>query len=255
MKIPHDCKELASRFEQAEHELIESERLNRAKSYFLAQAVHDLRQPLQAQRIFLQLLRNTELNQDQRNLLNKSIASLENMQTLMDNYLDLSRLDYGGIKYAPTCFKLSDLTDSLIEEFLALSGAEHKHLQYAPCGAEVFSDRILLERVLRNLLNNAVKFAHNMIVFDCIPDNKQVEIKITDDGCGILPDELPYIFDEFYQSGQNPEAQKKGTGLGLSIVKKISAILDIQIHVNSRPNAGSSFSFSIPLGCPQSIRC
>lgn len=245
-KKHENCAELAAKFEQAEHELIESERLNRAKSYFLAQAVHDLRQPLQAQRIFLQLLQNTKLSSEQQNLTNKSMASLENMQTLMDNYLDLSRLDYGGIKYAPSKFELKGLTDKIAEEFSALSSAEHKHLQYIWCKTEVFSDQVLLERILRNLLSNAVKFAKDTVVLECIANDADITINVSDNGCGISAEEIPYIFDEFYQSGQNPEARKKGTGLGLAIVKKISAILHTKIQVESQVGQGSRFTLSIP---------
>ncbi len=238
-----DCQELSEEFKKTSVKLIESERLNRSKSYFLAQAVHDLRQPLHAQRIFLQLLKDSELNSEQRNLADKCALALENMQDLMDNYLDLSRLDYGGVKYEPEIFQLSQLTDKLAEEFSIIAHSQNKDFHYISCALEINTDRILLERMLRNLLSNAIKYGKDKILFGCKRRGKGVQIIVIDNGSGISGHDIPYIFDEFYQSGLNPENKKNGAGLGLAIVKKISDIIHAKIQVETQKGKGTSFSF------------
>lgn len=223
--------------------LIACERLNRSKSYFLAQAVHDLRQPLQAQRIYLQILKDTPLNPQQQELVNKTTQSLEDMQKLMDNYLDLSRLDYGGVKYEPDYFKLQDLTDKLAAEFSTIAKAQGFKFSYIRCTLTIFTDKILLERMLRNLLSNAFRYGKNKVVFGCKRRGAGVQIVILDNGNGIDSQDVPYIFDEFYQSSTPHPQHQNGSGLGLAIVKKISAILQTDIQIRTTKGKGTSFSF------------
>lgn len=241
-----DCLELSEKYQETERLLKASEKESDSKSYFLAQASHDLRQPLHALRIFAALLADTKLLPQQKNLIEKIIAAADNMHDLLNNYLDLSKLDYGGTKYEEHIFCLHELTDKLAEEFSMISICHHKHLHYIPCSLEIRSDKILLERMLRNLLTNAVKYAKRKIVFGCKRRGNFVQIIVMDDGIGISDADLPHIFDEFYQSGQNPENKKSGSGLGLAIVKKIADLFGTRIRVKTQPGQGTSFSFLLP---------
>ena len=225
--------------------LIACERLNRSKSYFLAQAVHDLRQPLQAQRIYLQVLKDTTLTLHQQDLVDKASQALEDMQHLMDNYLDLSRLDYGGVKFEPDYFKLQDLTDKLAAEFSAIANAQGFRFSYIRCTLTIFTDKILLERMLRNLLSNAFKYGRSKVVFGCKRRGEGIQIIVLDNGNGINQEDIPYIFDEFYQSAHLLPQHKSGSGLGLSIVKKIADILHTSINIKTEKGKGTSFSFML----------
>lgn len=224
---------------------IACERLNRSKSYFLAQAVHDLRQPLQAQRIYLQVLKDTPLNPHQQELVDKASQALEDMQHLMDNYLDLSRLDYGGVKFEPDYFQLQDLTDKLAAEFAVIAGAQGLKFSYIRCTQTIFTDKILLERMLRNLLSNAFKYGRSKVVFGCKRRGEGIQIIVLDNGNCINKEDIPYIFDEFYQSAHLLPLHKSGSGLGLSIVKKIADILHTSINIKTEKGKGTSFSFML----------
>lgn len=241
-----DCKELEEKYLETSQQLKESEKLNKSKSYFLAQASHDLRQPLHALRIFINLLEGTKLSRQQQNLVDKLDDSVINMQALLDNYLDLSRLDYGGIKYEPEFFCLKNLTDKLAGEFCLICQSHHRFFHYIPCSLKINSDPVLLERLLRNLLSNAVKYSKHKIVFGCKRRKDFVQIVIMDDGNGIDEQDTPYIFDEFYQSGLNPDNRKSGAGLGLAIAKKIANLIGTDIRVRTKPQRETCFSFRIP---------
>ncbi len=221
------------------------EKISNSKSYFLAQAAHDLRQPLQAMHIFTSMLLETDLTEEQEDLAKKIEYSAVNMRDLLSNYLDLSKLDYGGFKYEEKEFCIRHLTDKLAEEFSFICRLHGVKLQYIPCSLKIKSDPILVERMLRNLLTNAIKYTKNKIVFGCKRKGNKVLISIIDNGCGIHGEDIPYIFDEFYQSGQNPENKRHGAGLGLAIVKKIADLINTKIRVDTSLGKGTSFSFSL----------
>lgn len=240
-------KELSKKYQDATQRLTASIKESRSKSYFLAQASHDLRQPLHALRIFTSLLEATELNTQQQALVKKIADSADNMQKLLKNYLDLSRLDYGGIKYEEEVFSLHELTDKLAEEFSLVCFAERKYLHYIPCSLDIAGDYILIERLLRNLLSNAIKYAKHKVVLGCKRRGKNVQLVVMDDGTGIDNNDLPYIFDEFYQSGLNPNNKKNGAGLGLAIAKKIADLFLTNIRIRTKQGQGTCFSFTLPL--------
>lgn len=238
-----ECLELSEKYQETARQLADSKRESRSKSYFLAQAAHDLRQPLHALRLFVGLLSETPLDETQKKLAAKIAAAADNMNNLLNNYLDLSRLDYGGIKYEEHVFPLHNLTDKLAEEFSLVCAGQGKKLHYIPCSLEICSDEILLERLLRNLLTNAVKYAEHKIIFGCRRRGKFVQLIVADDGIGISEKDLPHIFDEFYQSGLNPENKRSGSGLGLAIVRKIADLIGTKIRVRTKPEQGTNFSF------------
>lgn len=223
-----------------------AESSNRAKSYFLAQASHDLRQPMQALKIFISTLKEEHLSSHQMQLVDKISASADNLNNLLDNLLDLSKLDSNGFEVNCYGFDISDLLKNIIFEFQEI--ARDKKITFHPslCHYTVNSDPILVERVIRNLLSNAFKYTRNKILLGCKRENKYIRILIMDNGRGISPSETEQIFDEFFQSDKIIDNKKKGAGLGLSIVKRISEILDLDIKVTSVEGKGSCFSFQLP---------
>ena len=238
-------EKIKDKYRKMVQELKNCEKISNSKSYFLAQAAHDLRQPLQALHIFTAMLLETKLNKEQEDLAKKIEYSAENMKNLLSNYLDLSKLDYGGFRYDEKEFCLRHLTDKIAEEFAFICKLKGIKLQYIPCSLKIKSDPILVERMLRNLLTNAIKYTKSKIVFGCKRSGNKVLISIIDNGCGIADEDMPYIFDEFYQSGQNPSNRRHGAGLGLAIVKKIADLVHTKIRVNTTVGKGTSFSFNL----------
>ncbi len=221
--------------------------LNRGKSYFLAQASHDLRQPMQALKIFISTLEEEKLNKRQKSIVQKIDAAADNLNYLLNNLLDISKLDAGGFTVEIRDFNIGTLLESLLIEFREI--ARSKNIKFLVCGCRhtVTGDPVLIERVIRNLLSNAFKYAENKVLLGCKRRKNILRIMVMDNGCGIGKDELDNIFEEFYQSKNIRDNNKMGAGLGLSIIKRISELLNIKIKVSSVPGRGSCFSFELPL--------
>ena len=225
----------------------EAERSNRAKSYFLAQASHDLRQPLQALAIFVNALTEEQLSPEQKEIVDKIDASTRNLRTLMDNLLDISKLEAGGIKAHKIFFNLGRMVDNILQEYQALVQEKGIILKKASCCRMVYSDPILIERILRNFLSNAFKYTRSKILAGCRIHNKKLRIMVADNGAGIAEDEISAVFKEFYQSNKIPDNKKKGSGLGLTIVKKTAAVIGADVGVTSRFGRGSCFYLDLDL--------
>ena len=223
-----------------------AENLNKAKSHFLAQASHDLRQPMQALGLFISALSEEKLTHHQNNIMSKIESSAESLKSLLDNVLDLSRLESNEEIIDNKEFEINILLQSLSDEFHAISQNKNISFKFVNHRARVYTDSFLLERLLRNLLNNAVKFTKNKILFGAKWQQDMLQIFVIDNGIGIKEDELEKIFDEFYQSDSIENNRELGTGLGLSIVKKIADILHVQIGANSQVGKGSCFYISLP---------
>lgn len=218
-----------------------AEKLNRAKSYFLAQASHDLRQPMQALAIFIDTLMDEELSVEQHSLVRKIHASAENLRNLLDNLLDISKLEAGGIETHLQTFNINTLLSGILQEYVHIAKKRNIKLKYVPCNQLLVSDPILLERIIRNYLSNAFKYTKSKILIGCKRRKNKLKIMVVDDGTGIEPEETKLIFEEFYQSKNIPNNKKNGSGLGLAIVKKIADILQMDAGVKSYPGKGSCF--------------
>ena len=223
-----------------------AEQLSQAKSYFLAQASHDLRQPMQSLKIFIATLQEEELTPGQQNLVQKIEDSAENLNSLLDNLLDISKIEAGGIEYHPSVFDIGLLISGLAREYRALAQSRQIDFRYIPLHQYVQSDPILIERVIRNLLNNAFKYTKDKVVLGVRNRKNDIRIVVMDNGCGIAPEDKANIFKDFYQSKQCFNCKKQGAGLGLAIVSRIAALLNTQIEVDSKLGQGSSFCFNIP---------
>lgn len=224
-----------------------AEASDRSKSYFLAQASHDLRQPMQALRIFISTLEEEPLDNRQKELLGKISASADNLNNLLDNLLDISKLDSEGFEACLGNFDISDLLKNIFFEFHEIARSRGIHFHTSLCHYTVSSDALLVERVIRNLLSNAFKYTRSKVLLGCKRENDRIRVLVMDNGEGITAEEKERIFDEFYQSRNINDNSRSGAGLGLSIVRRISDILGLDISVDSRPGRGSSFSFLLPL--------
>lgn len=224
-----------------------AEQANRMKSRFLAAASHDLRQPIHALTLYVESLK-THVQGVQGGALHGKVAhSVEVLGSMLDVLLDVSRLDGGIIQPSYEHFPMQPLLNTLYQDFSALAQEKGLHLEVMACDEHVFSDRVLLERVLRNLLNNALYHTEQgTISLISKPVAQGVELTVHDTGSGITPEHLPHIFEDYYQIGNQHRDRRKGLGMGLAIVKRLNQLLGYQLQVSSTPGAGSCFVMVVP---------
>ena len=235
---------------RAESELIEArklaERANQAKSRFLATASHDLRQPLQALALLNRTLSSVVNEPDARDALSQQEQTIASMSRLLNALLDISKLESGAVQTKQSDFVVSKLFEELRREFSSIADDKGLELEVEEGGESVYSDPSLVEEVLRNLVSNAIKYTRRGSVrLQCRRDAALVRIEVHDTGIGIPADQIPYIFDEFYQVGVSASSSRQGYGLGLSIVHRIAALLGLDLAVRSEPGHGSTFSFAL----------
>ena len=232
----------------------EAERANIAKSKFLAAASHDLRQPLHALTLFTSALDERIKYPEVSRMVANVNASVRAMELLFNALLDISRLDAGALQPAVRHFHLHELIGRLVNDFAPEARHKGLRLECAACEWTVHSDPALLERVLRNLVSNAIRYTdHGEVRINCVPDADQVRIEVADTGLGIPPDKHREIFGEFYQLHNPNRDRNKGLGLGLAIVDRVARLLGHRIEVRSTPGEGSCFTVLVPCGDPQRV--
>ncbi|GIK87068.1 MAG: hypothetical protein BroJett026_25490 [Betaproteobacteria bacterium] len=218
-----------------------------AKSRFLAAASHDLRQPLHALGLFASALHDEVTTPAQRTLAQRIARSVNSLDALFSSMLDISRLDAGVVHAKPVALCADDVLDRIAHDFAPEALARNLRLAVVPSRALVRSDPVLLERILRNLVSNALRYtARGGVVVGCRPRGALVSFEVWDSGPGIAPDERERIFEEFYQSGSRHADGGGGLGLGLAIVRRLAGLLGHPVVVDSRPGRGSAFRVFVP---------
>lgn len=229
--------------------LAAAQQADREKSRFLAIASHDLRQPVHAIGLFAATLdKRLEGSAEQplvRNL-NRAIAGLDRSFNVM---LDISRLDAGAVEPRIQNFRLRDLFRRLHMHYAGQAEQKGLGLRFSPGGKSVNSDPQLLERVLGNLLQNAIRYTQaGGIVVVARTTASHLHVEVWDTGIGIAPADLPKIFDEFYQVAGGQRVRSQGLGMGLAIVKRLVRLLGHELQVASRPGRGTMFRLRIARG-------
>lgn len=218
-----------------------------SKTRFLASASHDLRQPMHTLSLLGAALTRRPLEAPSAEIARQMNAALRSLASQMDALLDISKLDAQVVEVSPEVFSLSGWLRRLQQEFLPAAQSKLLNLTLdCPAGAHVETDPVLLERVVRNLIDNAIKYTQNgEIGIKASRDGELWKVAICDTGIGIAAEEQARVFDEFYQVG-NPERDRaKGLGLGLSIVSRLVDLLDLHLQMQSAPGVGSCFTLSI----------
>jgi signal transduction histidine kinase/CheY-like chemotaxis protein len=232
----------------------EAETANRAKTQFFAAASHDLRQPLHALGLFAEALRHRiGADAEVAHLVNSINSSVDALEGLFSELLDITKIDTGGVEARPENFSVEAMFGRLklhfeptaFEKGLALHFHGARHFGYA--------DPLLLDRVVRNLLSNAIRYTSDGgVVVAARQRGDKLRFEVWDTGLGIRPHEQDRIFEEFYQvSSDAPPldpTQRKGLGLGLAIVRRLARVLDAPLRLRSVPGRGTMFSIEIPLG-------
>ncbi len=222
-----------------------AEKANTDKSRFLAATSHDLRQPLHAMDLYLGALDNMLQDDEHRQLMRKSRQSSAVLKELLEALMDISRLDAGSIIVDHDRVDVKSLVNSLSEEFREQSDQRNIEMRVRLQSIFIDTDRLLLGRMIRNLLSNALIHSHaKKILVTARKVKHQVRIEIRDNGCGIPIAEHKQIFSEFYQR-DNPERDRnKGLGLGLAIVQRLSKLLNHDLRLYSEIDRGSCFRIS-----------
>lgn len=222
------------------------EEINDYKTRFIAAASHDLRQPLQSQQIYVEQAFSFASGIREREILEKLKLNINALGSLLNGLLDVSKLDANMVHSSPTHFALNELFVTLRNDFQPLAKEKGLELAVIETDLAVYSDPLLLEVVLRNLLSNATKYTNSgMVLLTANLVDKEVLIEVSDTGPGIPQDKQQYIFEEFTQLDTNPNDNRKGFGLGLNIVKRICAILNANIAVTKSNESGTTFQVNI----------
>lgn len=229
-----------------------SDAANIAKSRFLAAASHDLRQPLHALGFFVDAMREHTSSQEGMLVVGNIRRTVDTMEELFNALLDISRLDAGIVEPNVLTVPLGPLLERVRFEFEPL--AQRKGLSFSVKSTRLLvrSDPALLERVVRNLVANAVRYTNRGgVVVGCRRRADQVRIEVWDSGRGIPPDKHQEVFQEFYQL-ENPERDRRnGLGLGLAIVERLTRLLNHRVELRSTLGKGSVFRVTTPLGRPE----
>lgn len=232
-------QQMIAALQQARDEAVEADR---RKTRFLAAASHDLRQPLQALGLFVAALSARPHADDVRRIVDKLEISTEALENLLDTLLDISRVDAGAVEAHRVRFPLQHLFARLELEFAPLAASKELSLVFAPTDAVIFSDPALFERILRNLISNAIHYTgRGGIVVGCRRRADHWRIEVWDSGRGIAAADQQEIFREFHRLASRSDP-RRGLGLGLTIVDRLTALLSHSIEVRSTLGKGSRFS-------------
>jgi two-component system, sensor histidine kinase len=224
-----------------------AERANLAKSRFLATASHDLRQPLQTLSLLNGALRRVVHDSIAGEAVAQQGQAIEAMSHLTNALLDISKLESGAIRPDPADFAVAALFEEMRNEFAGLAASKGLELRIDASAPSAHSDPSLVGQILRNLVSNAIKYTNRGCVqLRSTRSAAGVQLEVADTGIGIPTDQLPYIYDEFYQVGVASNTSREGYGLGLSIVQRLVRLLGLKLDVQSTVGRGSTFTLELP---------
>ena len=224
-----------------------AERANATKSRFLAAASHDLRQPLQALDLQRAILARKATDPETLRTIQKLGRSIDTMRNTLDALLDLHQLESGAIRPNLVELSLHELLPAVAGQFQSLAAAKGLRLRVVPTTAVVRSDRSLLERVVQNLVANAIRYTQTgKVLVGCRRRGPRLAIEVRDTGIGMAASELDVIFEEFYQIGNPARDRQFGLGLGLAIARAAAELIGGRLAVRSTPGRGSTFSVELP---------
>lgn len=230
----------------------QAEVANRAKTQFFTAASHDLRQPLHAMGLFAEALRQKSHNEEVSQLVNSINSSVDALEGLFSELLDITRIDTGGVEVKPAHFAVADILRKLRLHFEPNAFEKGLALRFRGMHHLVFADPLLVERVLRNLVSNAIRYTDDgTVLVSARKRGEHILLQVWDTGHGIPLQEQQHIFEEFYQLATNRPStaeQRKGLGLGLAIVKRLAGLMNAPLTLRSEPGRGTVFSMQVPKG-------
>ena len=236
-------------------DITEEEKVDKAKSEFVSLASHQLQTPLTAVKWFLEaLIEKEHLNRKQQRYVKTAIESNERMISLVEDFLNVSRLEGGGIAVHSREGDFIQFAGKIIQEAKTIAKAKHQKIIFSSSHKKIpgFFDPNLISQILSNLLSNAIHYSDvkSEIKISLIKKNKKIEIKVTDSGMGISKKDQKELFNKFFRTKKSAHASTTGSGLGLYIVKKILDVCKGQIKCESEPGKGTTFTVLLPLKGP-----
>ena len=232
----------------AQQARLEAEQANTSRSKFLAAASHDLRQPIHAQGLFLDILSRSGLNPQQQQSLDCAIAASQASAEMLNTMLDFSRIEAGVVQPHVVSFRLQPLLNKIEREFARQADAKGLAYRSRETVLAADSDPALIELILRNLVSNAIRYTdHGGLLVACRQNKGHVLLEVWDTGIGIESVQQREVFREFHQLGNPERDRRKGLGLGLSIVEGLARTLGHPLMLNSKPGRGSMFRLTLPL--------
>ncbi|MBN1266950.1 MAG: HAMP domain-containing histidine kinase [Anaerolineales bacterium] len=217
---------------------------------FISDASHELRTPITALKNYSELLTGAKKISPsrKREFMLDSHTQIERLEWITNSLLDLSRLDAGVTTLQPTDFSLLELAKSTVEGFILQAQAQGISMKIeTEQDCSIHADRRYLELALSNLIDNALKFSNqgDSVQISWKQDQSSTRIEVRDNGAGIQPEDLPYIFDRFYRG---KKITIPGSGLGLAVVDSVLKAHHGSVRVNSEPGKGSTFTLILPVG-------
>jgi signal transduction histidine kinase len=249
--IRQRADDLAQLNEALEAARAEADQANEAKSRFLAVASHDLRQPLQSLGLYLHLLASKLQTDEQRSLAGHVVDGLATAERLLNSLMDTSVLESGQVQPSLTAVNLRDLVERIVVESRPEADAKGLRLKLWATEGMVESDPVLVERMVRNLVANALRYtAQGGILVALRARDADYRIEVWDTGQGIPDDKLGVIFEDFTQLNNPQRDRRKGLGLGLATVSRLARLLGYRLEVCSRLGRGSVFRLELPKVSP-----
>jgi len=225
-----------------------AELANAAKTRFLAAASHDLRQPIHALGLLFATLADLVRDESTEPLLDQIDSAVDAIDSMLNSLLDISKLDAGVVRPDITPVDLDVLLQRLNNEHQPIAKVTGNRLRVRTVDATVLSDSAMLQRILANLVSNALRYTvDGRVLVGVRRRGLAIRIDVLDDGPGIPADALEDIFLEFQQLGNPERDRRKGLGLGLAIVKRLAGLLGHEVEVRSAVGRGSRFSITLPL--------
>jgi signal transduction histidine kinase len=230
----------------------EAEVANRAKTQFFAAASHDLRQPLHAMGLFAEALRQRSHDEEVSHLVASINGSVDALEGLFSELLDITKIDTGGVDVTPEHFNVGEIFRKLRLHFEPVAFEKGLSLRFRGVSHNIYADPMLVERILRNLVSNAIRYTNDgSVLVSCRRRDGRMLLQVWDTGVGIREREQERIFEEFYQvpySETLSPQQRKGLGLGLAIVKRLAGLIDAPLTLRSESGRGTVFSLQLPPG-------
>ncbi len=213
---------------------------NMSKSRFLAQASHDLRQPVHAISLFTACLRDANLRASELQMVDNIDRSLQSVSRLFKSLLDVSTLDSGKVVPGYETIAIAEILDDILQQNSEAAQVNDCKLRVGSCNGIVITDRALLTTMLQNIVNNAIKYAPGRsIVIGCRRQNGTLAVQVYDQGPGISEEHQLRVFEEFYQVRARGDRDVDGVGLGLPIVRRLANLMDMQVRLRSVPGRGT----------------
>ena len=242
---------VAERTQALEALAVDAEAGSRAKTAFLATISHEIRTPLNGVLGMAQIMARSPLDPDQRDRLSVISSSAATLLAVVNDVLDISKIETGAMDVALAPFRLDQFADGIRRLYGIL--AQEKGLDFSlsladPAGGWRYGDEVRLRQIVSNLISNALKFTEvGKITVDIVADEREVVLQVTDTGAGVAAGDLPQIFERFVQADGSSTRRARGTGLGLAICRELANLMGGGITVASTQGAGSCFTVTLPM--------